>query len=93
MTEENDERQKIMEAKKIQEQIKANLRIVLEESAYERIVNVSHVNKELYLAAAKYVLTASKQAGRRITEEELLSVLKGIKAQTEKETNIKFHKK
>ncbi len=86
-------RRKKLEAKKAQEQLKSTLRAALEEPAYERLMNVAVANEELYLTAAKNVLMFYKRAGRRITEQELLSLLRAIKEQSETKTTITFHKK
>jgi DNA-binding TFAR19-related protein (PDSD5 family) len=94
MEEEDDEvRKKRLEAKKVQEQLKATLRIALTEEAYERLANVSVANKEFYLVAAKNALMLYKRAGRKLTDDEVLTLLRAIKGQTEKETKITFHKK
>ncbi|MFH1520426.1 MAG: DNA-binding protein [Candidatus Micrarchaeota archaeon] len=82
-----------LEAKKAQEQLKTTLRIALDETAYDRIMNVAVANEEIYLTAAKNVLMYFKQTGRKITETELLSLLRAIKDQTDKNTTITFHKK
>ncbi|HIE53906.1 MAG TPA: hypothetical protein EYP90_01780 [Chromatiaceae bacterium] len=87
------ELEKMAEAKKAQEQLKGALRNVLDEGAYNRIMNVAVANKELYLVAAKQVLMLSKRVGRKLTEEELLALLRAIKEQTTTETKITFHKK
>ena len=88
-----DMRKKKLEAKKAQEQLKATLRVALDEAAYERLMNVAVANSEIYLTAAKNVLMFHKRAGRRITETELLSLLRAIKEQSETKTTITFHKK
>lgn len=99
MTEESTEqdleqvRKKKTEAKKAEEQIKSSLRLALDEAAYDRLANVFVVNRDLYFAAAQYLLRAQKQFNRKITESELVRVLSVIKAQNEKETKITFHKK
>jgi DNA-binding TFAR19-related protein (PDSD5 family) len=93
MEEEEDIKKKRLEAKKIQEQLKSTLRVALTEDAYERLMNVSVANKELYLVAAKNALMFYKRAGRQIRDDEILSLLRAIKGQTEKETKITFHKK
>ena len=69
------------------------MRMALDEEAYERMMNVSLSSKEMYLVAAKNVLMLYKRMGRKISESELLSLLRAIKGQTEKETKITFHKK
>jgi DNA-binding TFAR19-related protein (PDSD5 family) len=89
----DEARRKRLEARQAEEQIKATLRIALEESAYERMMNVSHANKELFIMAARHLLAVYKRAGRKLTESELLAVLRAVKGQTETETRITFHKK
>ena len=86
-------KQKKLEARKVQEQLKATLRVALDEGAYDRLMNVALANNEIYLATARQVLMAFKRVGRKINEDELLSVLKAIKEQTETKTTITFHKK
>lgn len=93
MDEEEEARKKRLEAKKAQEQLKSTLRVALTEDAYERMMNVAVANKELYLMAAKNALVFYQRAGRRVSERELLSLLRAIKGQTEKETTITFRKK
>ena len=89
----DEARKKRMEARKAQEQLKSTLRGALDEAAYERLMNVSVANNELYLTAAKNVLMFFKRAGRRLTETELLALLRAIKDQSETKTTITFHKK
>jgi len=86
-------RQKEHEAKAAESQLKDALRGALTEGAYDRLTNVAMANKELYLMAAQQVLMASKRLGRKVSEEELLTVLRALKARTEKEGTITFHKK
>ncbi|MFH0885283.1 MAG: DNA-binding protein [Candidatus Micrarchaeota archaeon] len=86
-------RKKKLDAKKAQEQLKSTLRFALDEPAYERLMNVSVANSEIYLSAAKSVLMYYKRAGRKVNEAELLSLLRAIKEQNETKTTITFHKK
>lgn len=86
-------RKKKLDAKKAEEQLRGTLRMALDESAYDRLMNVAVANKELYLEAARNSLVFFKRAGRRITESELLSLLKALKERDEKKTSITFHKK
>jgi DNA-binding TFAR19-related protein (PDSD5 family) len=86
-------RQKELEAEKAEETLKANLRMVLEENAYDRMTNISAVNKKLFLLAAQNLLMFYKKFGRKITDEETLALLRTIKEKTEVETKITFHKK
>lgn len=80
-------------AKHAEEQIKARLRQLVDENAYARLMNVFSVNRQLFLAAAKYVIGASQRVERILTEKEVVSILVAIKQQTEKETSITFHSK
>jgi DNA-binding TFAR19-related protein (PDSD5 family) len=86
-------RRRKLEARRAEEQVKTMLRMALEESAYERMMNVSHANRELYMTAAKHVFAVFKRAERKLTESELLAVLRAVRGQTENETTITFHKK
>ncbi len=87
------ERQKIMEQKKAEEQLKATLRVVLEDDAYDRITNVQLANQELFLVAAQHILAIYKRIGRKIRDHELLTVLMRLKEGREKRTNITFERK
>lgn len=86
-------KRKRLEARRIEEQLRMSLRVALDEPAYERLANVSVANKELYFTAAKNVLMAFKRMGRKITDAELVTLLRAIKEQTETKTTITFHKK
>jgi len=88
-----DIRERKLEARKIEEQLRMSLRVALDEPAYERIMNVAVANREMYFTAAKNALMAYKRMGRKITDAELLTLLRAIKRQTETETTITFHKK
>jgi DNA-binding TFAR19-related protein (PDSD5 family) len=89
----DEARRKRMEARRAEEQIKASLRVALDEGAYDRMMNVSHANRELFVTTARHVFAVYKRAGRKLTESELLAVLWAVKGQTETETTITFHKK
>lgn len=86
-------RKRKLEAKKAEEQLKSTLRIALDEPAYERMMNISLANKELYITAAKNALMLYKRVGRRLSDSELLSLLKAIKEHTETKSTITFHRK
>ena len=86
-------RKEKLEAKKAQEQLKATLRMALEAPAYDRLMNVAVANNELFLTAAKNALMLFKRAGRQLTEDEIVTLLRAIKDQSEKKTTITFHKK
>ncbi len=87
------EKQKLLEAKKIEAQLKSGLRLALDEQGYERLANISHANKELYVNVARNVLLAFRKIGRRITDDELVRIIMTIKGESEKETKITFHRK
>lgn len=90
-------RKKIEEYKKreetanVEEQLKTALRIALEDSAYERLMNVSYANKELYVNVAQRVLMAFRQARRKISEDEVLYLIRSMKGG--RETKITFLEK
>jgi len=85
-----EEHNKMMEAAKAEEQLKAVLRIALEEGAYERLMNVSYANKEFYLKVAQQALAFFRQAGRKLTEEEIISLIRSMKEKLQHETKIEF---
>jgi DNA-binding TFAR19-related protein (PDSD5 family) len=90
---EEDIKNKKLEARKAEEQLKVSLRMALDETAYLRLMNVSMANKELYLTAARNILMAYQRARRRLTEKEVLAFLRAIKDQTETKTTITISRK
>lgn len=90
---EEEIKKKKLEARKAEEQLKTTLRLVLEEPAYDRMMNVSLANKEFYLEAAKQLLMAAKRIGRKIKEAEVIAVLKALKERSETKTTITFRSK
>ena len=89
----HSEQKKMAEARKVEEQLKAALRVALENEAYDRIINVKIANTQLFLVAAQNVLSLYKRLGRKINDNELLFMLHKIKEQNEKEVAIKFERK
>lgn len=87
------ERQKEVEAKKAEEQLKATLRLMLEDDAYDRLSNVRLANQQLFLAAAQNIVAIYKRIGRKIRDHELLTILVRIKEGSEKKTSITFERK
>jgi DNA-binding TFAR19-related protein (PDSD5 family) len=81
--------QQEMESKKKGEQVKAMLRMALSENAYERLMNVKLANAQLYGMAANQVFGLYQKSGRKLTEKELISVLKAIKG-SQREPKITF---
>lgn len=86
-------KKKKLEAREVEEQLRTSLRMALDEAAYDRLMNVSVANKELYFTAAKNILMAYQRAKRKLTDREVLAFLRAIKEQTEAKTTITFHKK
>lgn len=78
---------------KAKEQLRSALRAALDDDAYDRMMNISVANQEFYIAVARQVVQAYRQTGRQLTEDELLRILRAIKGQNEKQTNITFMKK
>ena len=89
----SEEQKKATESKKAQEQLRSTLRVVLEENAYDRIMNVSIANEQLFLTAAQNLLGVYQKVGRKIRDDEVLYILKMIKNQNEKKTSISFERK
>ena len=87
-----EEYKKASEAKKVEEQIRGVLRVALELSAYDRLMNVQLANQQLYLVAVQNIVAIYKKIGRKITDDELLMLLKRIKGE-EKEGEIRFERK
>ena len=85
-----EEQKKLMDASKAEEQLKSALRIALEEPAYERLMNVSYANKEFYLNVAQRALMLCKQAGRKLTEKEIIFLIRSLKKQSTHEPTIEF---
>ena len=88
-----EEQKKMIEAANAGEQLKAALRVALEEGAYERLMNISYANKEFYLNVAQRALMLYKQAGRKLTEEEIIFLIRSLKRQTGHEPTIEFREK
>lgn len=87
------EQKRLLEAKKAEEQLKTALRSAVQEAAYDRLMNVHHANAQLFLVAAQNILSLHKRVGRKLTEEEILAVLRKIKELSETPTQIRFQRK
>ncbi len=85
-----EEYQQKAKEKELENKLKSALRIALESDAYERLATVGYGNKELYTIAAQQVLMVYSQAKRKISDEELLYLLKAIKQKTQHEPTITF---
>ena len=98
MSEEEIRRKKLEELRKRQaeaeqlEQIKAALRLALQQDAYQRMMNVLLANQELFNGAVRYVLSLYQKIGRKLTDEEVRMILVRLKGK-EKEVEISFKRK
>ena len=81
--------QQEIEAKQKEEQLKGVLRMALTEDAYGRLMNVRLASPQLYSAAARQALGLHSKVGRKLTERELIALLKAIKGK-QRETKITF---
>ncbi|VVB73601.1 Double-stranded DNA-binding domain protein [uncultured archaeon] len=71
-------RKRLEEAQKAQQadaQIKIVLARILEQPAYDRLMNVRISNQEVYAKAVNGLVYMYKKTGRKITERELLTLL------------------
>lgn len=79
--------------KNVEEQLKTTLRVVLDDSAYQRLMNVKIANQALFLAASQHIVGIFKQVGRKLTDNEVLMILRRLKESNDKETTITFNRK
>lgn len=84
----NDE-ERLLEAKRMEAQLKAALRLCLTPEAYERLMNVRLAKPELYAAAARQILAYAKKGGKRLGDPEVLALLRMMRG-GERETRITF---
>lgn len=88
-------RKKLEEMQKnaqLEEQLRAALRSILDDPAYDRMMNVKVSNPELYLGAAQGCVSVSHRLGRKLGDNEVLLILRRLKG-GDKETRIKFERK
>lgn len=71
---------KELEQQKMLAQLKASLRVVLEDSAYERMMNVFLANQQLFAAGSQKCIMLFQRVQRKITDREVLMILKSLKA-------------
>lgn len=74
------------------ERLKATLRSILDDEAYERMMNVKVANPEMYMGAAQGCVSICQRLGRKLGNKEVLLILRRMKA-GEKETKITFDRK
>ncbi len=84
-----NEEERLLEAKRMEAQLKAALRLCLTPEAYERLMNVRLAKPELYAAAARQILAYAKKGGKRLGDSEVLALLRMMRG-GERETKITF---
>ncbi len=87
-----EELKKLMEKKKQEEILKQQLLSFLEPPAYQRLMNVKVANEEFFKKVSMYVMQLGSQIRRKLTEQELISIMKKLKG-PERETHIEFKRK
>ncbi len=83
------EEERLLEARRMESQLKAALRLCLAPKAYERLMNVRLAKPELYAAAARQILAYAKKGGKALGDSEVLALLKMMRG-GERETKIVF---
>ncbi len=84
----NEELQKT----KHEEEIKTTLRIILDETAYGRMMNIRIASPEFYMNAVEGCISVYQRVRRKLSDGELLIILRRLKGM-EKETKITFERK
>lgn len=97
VTDELEEKRKkklenIQKKYEFEEKLKASLRKILEEDAYERLSNVKIANNEFYETVAQQCMVIYRRIQRKIKDEEILEILKYLKGE-ERKTEIRFERK
>ena len=83
------EEERLLEAKRMEAQLKAALRLCMAPEAYDRLMNVRLAKPELYAAAARQILAYAKKGGKRLGDPEVLALLKMMRGGG-RETKITF---
>jgi DNA-binding TFAR19-related protein (PDSD5 family) len=89
----DEELQKILEAKRAEQQLRASLRLALTDEAYERMMNVRISNPSLFSAVAEVLLATFRRVGRKLTDEEVLNILRRFTSMTRRESKIEIRRK
>ncbi|VVB99369.1 Double-stranded DNA-binding domain protein [uncultured archaeon] len=84
--------EEMQKAQAQEEQVKSTLRTILDEEAYERMMNVKVASPELYMSAAQGCVSIYQRLGRRLGNKEVLMILRRMKGE-DKETKITFERK
>ncbi len=89
----DEEYQKILEMKRMQEMMKAELRKVVDDAAFDRMTNVLAVNPQLFQVAAQQIISLAQRTNRTLSDAEVLKILKLLKGMKERRTNIQIKHK
>jgi DNA-binding TFAR19-related protein (PDSD5 family) len=83
--------QKAMRDAQIEQQKKAMVRQTMDDKAYERLMNIRVSNRELYSQLVDMIisLAQSKRLSGKLTEAQLVEVLKRITAKEEPEISFR----
>lgn len=84
--------EEMQNARQQEEQIKATLRVILDEAAYDRMMNVKVANPSLYMSAVQGCAALYQRLGRKLGNKEVLLILRRLKGE-EEETKITFERK
>lgn len=84
--------EEMKERLKAEEQVRATLRLILDEDAYARLANVKLANPELYAKAVQGCVAIYQRIGRKLGDKEMLLVLRRLKGNVD-EPKIKFERK
>ncbi|MCX8202592.1 MAG: hypothetical protein N3G74_02200 [Candidatus Micrarchaeota archaeon] len=88
------EEDKALAAQQAELQLKKALSVVLEEKAYERLMNVRLSNPELYLKVANAVIHYYQKIKRRVSERELITIINmNLAVSKQPETKIQIRRK
>ena len=88
-------KKRLADARKAQEneeQIRSTMRMILDEDAYARMMNVRVASPELYARAVQGCAGLFQRLGRKLGEREVLLVLRRMIGE-EHETRITFERK
>ncbi len=84
--------EQLQKSQDAEEQIKSTLRKVLDDEAYERMMNVKVANPELYANAVQGCVAIFQRLGRKLGNKEVLMILRRLKGE-EREPEITFERK
>ncbi len=89
----DEEYQKILETKRMQEMMKAELRKVVDDAAFDRMTNVLAIKPQLFQLAAQQIISLAHRTNRTLSDAEVLKILKLLKGMKERRTNIQIKHK